>query len=151
MSQQQSQSTVPGADAPLVIRAIDHIVLNVVDVEASVAWYVRVLGMTRRDFQPLDGKPTRVSLQFGDQKINVRPIAADKADWFTADHAAAGSDDLCFLTDATPDAVVAQLHRCGVHVEEGPVFKQGARGRLHSVYCRDPDGSLIEIASYVDP
>jgi len=35
-----------------------------------------------------------------------------------------------------------------VPIEEGPVRKQGARGVLRSVYCRDPDGSLIEIASY---
>jgi catechol 2,3-dioxygenase-like lactoylglutathione lyase family enzyme len=30
--------------------------------------------------------------------------------------------------------------------EAGP--RQGARGTLRSVYCRDPDGSLIEISSY---
>ena len=32
-----------------------------------------------------------------------RPIAATKEDWFTADHEAAGSDDLCFDTASTPD------------------------------------------------
>jgi catechol 2,3-dioxygenase-like lactoylglutathione lyase family enzyme len=44
--------------------------------------------------------------------------------------------------------VVAHLKACGVAIEEGPVTKQGARGALRSVYCRDPDGSLIEISSY---
>jgi len=44
--------------------------------------------------------------------------------------------------------VVAHLRRCGVAIEEGPTRKQGARGTLLSVYCRDPDGSLIEISSY---
>jgi catechol 2,3-dioxygenase-like lactoylglutathione lyase family enzyme len=43
---------------------------------------------------------------------------------------------------------VAHLKTCGVAIEEGPVTKQGARGALRSVYCRDPDGSLIEISSY---
>jgi catechol 2,3-dioxygenase-like lactoylglutathione lyase family enzyme len=43
---------------------------------------------------------------------------------------------------------VAHLRACGVAIEEGPVVKQGARGALRSVYCRDPDGSLIEISSY---
>jgi catechol 2,3-dioxygenase-like lactoylglutathione lyase family enzyme len=37
-----------------------------------------------------------------------------------------------------------------VAIAEGPVQKQGARGVLQSVYCRDPDGSLIEISSYED-
>ena len=59
-----------------------------------------------------------------------------------------GSDDLCFLTSSTPDQVVAHLKANGVAIEEGPVAKQGARGTLRSVYCRDPDGSLIEISSY---
>ena len=63
---------------------------------------------------------------------------------------AAGSDDLCFLTSSTPDEVVAHLKAHGVAIEEGPVAKQGARGTLRSVYCRDPDGSLIEISSYED-
>jgi catechol 2,3-dioxygenase-like lactoylglutathione lyase family enzyme len=85
---------------------------------------------------------------FGDQKINVRPRDADKVEWFTADHEMAGSDDLCFLTLSTPDEVVAHLRAHGVAIEEGPTKKQGARGTLNSVYCRDPDGSLIEISSY---
>jgi catechol 2,3-dioxygenase-like lactoylglutathione lyase family enzyme len=99
-------------------------------------------------FDPGQGRPPRTSLHFGDQKINVRPLGADTVEWFTADHEAAGSDDLCFLTAATPDQVVAHLKACGVAIEEGPGPKQGARGTLRSVYCRDPDGSLIEISSY---
>ena len=53
-----------------------------------------------------------------------------------------------FLTSSTPEEVVAHLKACGVAIEEGPVAKQGARGVLRSVYCRDPDGSLIEISWY---
>jgi catechol 2,3-dioxygenase-like lactoylglutathione lyase family enzyme len=99
-------------------------------------------------FNPIEGGTPRTSLKFGNQKINVRPYDADKVEWFTADHETAGSDDLCFLTSAGPDEVVAHLKSCGVAIEEGPVAKQGARGTLRSVYCRDPDGSLIEISSY---
>jgi catechol 2,3-dioxygenase-like lactoylglutathione lyase family enzyme len=84
---------------------------------------------------------------FGNQKINVQPKNADKVEWFTADHEAAGSDDLCFLTSSTPDEVVAHLKAHGVKIEDGPNKRQGARGTLLSVYCRDPDGSLIEISS----
>jgi catechol 2,3-dioxygenase-like lactoylglutathione lyase family enzyme len=133
---------------PVKVHALDHLVINVADVARSAQWYRDVLGMEILVFDPGPGKPPRTSLIFGQQKINVRPVGADKVEWFTADHEAAGSDDLCFLTGATPAEVVAHLGACGVAIEEGPVRKQGARGTLVSVYCRDPDGSLIEISSY---
>jgi catechol 2,3-dioxygenase-like lactoylglutathione lyase family enzyme len=132
----------------VTVTALDHLVLNVTDVARSAAWYQNVLGMEVRVFDPGHGKLPRTSLSFGAQKINLRPIDADKVEWFTADHETAGSDDRCFLTDAAPDEVVAHLKDCGVAVEEGPIAKQGARGVLRSVYCRDPDGSLVEISSY---
>jgi len=130
------------------VTAIDHIVINVADVARSAQWYEKVLGMQIRVFDPGPGKAPRTTLIFGNQKINVRPRGADKVEWFTADHEVPGSDDLCFLTASTPEEVVAHLGACGVAIEEGPVKKQGARGTLRSVYCRDPDGSLIEISSY---
>jgi catechol 2,3-dioxygenase-like lactoylglutathione lyase family enzyme len=132
------------------VHSLDHLVINVSDVARAVEWYRKVLGMEVKIFDPGQGKPPRISLIFGNQKINVRPRDADKVEWFTADHETAGSDDLCFLTSSTPDQVVAHLGACGVAIAEGPVRKQGARGVLRSVYCRDPDGSLIEISSYED-
>jgi catechol 2,3-dioxygenase-like lactoylglutathione lyase family enzyme len=132
------------------VHSLDHLVINVSDVTRSVEWYRKVLGMEVKIFDPGHGKPPRTSLIFGSQKINLRPHDADKVEWFTADHETAGSDDLCFLTSSTPDEVVAHLGACGVAIAEGPVRKQGARGTLQSVYCRDPDGSLIEISSYED-
>ncbi|MDB5656650.1 MAG: virulence protein [Tardiphaga sp.] len=133
---------------PIAVTALDHLVLNVNDVARSAAWYQNVLGMAVKVFDPGHGKMPRTSVSFGAQKINLRPVDADKVEWFTADHETAGSDDLCFLTGASPDQVVAHLRACGVAIEEGPTAKQGARGVLRSVYCRDPDGSLVEISSY---
>jgi catechol 2,3-dioxygenase-like lactoylglutathione lyase family enzyme len=133
---------------PVKVNSIDHIVINVSDVARSAGWYAKILGMEIRVFNPGDGKSPRTSLIFGSQKINVRPKHTDKVEWFTADHETAGSDDLCFLTSSTPEEVVAHLKANGVAIEEGPTRKQGARGTLLSVYCRDPDGSLIEISSY---
>lgn len=132
----------------VTVTALDHLVLNVADVERSAAWYAKVLGMAVQVFDPGHGKMPRTSVSFGSQKINLRPLDADKVEWFTADHETAGSDDLCFLTTASPDEVVAHLAACNVAIEEGPTTRQGARGVLRSVYCRDPDGSLIEISSY---
>ena len=126
-----------------MIDRLDHLVLTCTDPGATVDFYTRVLGMRLETFG--EG---RQALRFGNQKINLRPLGSDKVEWFTADHATAGSDDLCFLTAAEPDEVVAHLRACDVTIEEGPIVKQGARGVLRSVYCRDPDGSLIEISSY---
>lgn len=128
------------------VKALDHIVLNVRDVDISAAWYQQILGMTREDHRA--GSVVRTSLRFGDQKINLRPIGSSQDEWFTAHHPAPGSDDLCFLVDAPPEEVVRHLTENAVAVEVGPVTKRGALGPLASVYCRDPDGSLIEIASY---
>ena len=135
---------------PLTVQALDHLVVNVSDVEASAAWYARVLGMTRMDVASADGKPPRTEMRFGRQKINLRPIAATKEDWFTADHEATGSDDLCFLTASMPDEVVRHLKSEAIAIVAGRGPRRGAQGTLTSVYCRDPDGNLIEIASYPD-
>ncbi len=132
------------------VHALDHLVINVADVARSAEWYRKILGMEIKVFDPIEGGIPRTSLHFGNQKINVRPYDADKVEWFTAEHETAGSDDLCFLTLSTSAETVAHLEACGVAIEEGPVAKQGARGTLRSVYCRDPDGSLIEISSYED-
>src|SRR5882757_747711 len=96
------------------VHALDHLVINVADVKRSAQWYSKVLGMEIVVFDPGQGRTPRTSLMFGAQKINVRPRDADKVEWFTADHEAAGSDDLCFLTSATPEEVVAHLGACGV-------------------------------------
>jgi catechol 2,3-dioxygenase-like lactoylglutathione lyase family enzyme len=130
----------------LSIETIDHIVLNVADVEVSAAWYVRVLGMQRIDFE--SGTGLRVALQFGNQKINLRPADADTVAWFTGVAPLPGSADLCFVTKLSPDAVKADWVAQGVAIEAGPVERSGARGPMISMYCRDPDGNLIEVATY---
>jgi catechol 2,3-dioxygenase-like lactoylglutathione lyase family enzyme len=130
-----------------IVTTLDHLVLNVRDVEASAAWYERVLGMTRHDFKPSYGV-ARTSMKFGGMMLNLRPVDMDKATWFTGAEAVAGSDDLCFLTESSPEDVIRHLTACGVPVEVGPVGRRGARGEMTSVYCRDPDGNLIEVARY---
>lgn len=128
------------------VERFDHIVINCHDVEATAAWYERVLGMTRQTFGPKD----RTALSFGNQKINLRPVGAlaDDPDWVTGSVEAAGSEDLCFITQSTPEQVRAHLAECGVDVTSGPVTKTGALGQMTSHYCRDPDGNLVEIAVY---
>ncbi len=131
----------------LSVEALDHLVINVKDVETAAAWYERVLGMKRETKERAPGK-MRTAMHFGRQKINLRPVSASQKEWFTGIQVAAGSDDLCFLTKSTPHQVVDHLKTCGVAIEEGPTDKQGALGTIVSVYCRDPDGNLIEVSSY---
>ena len=124
---------------------LDHLVITCRDVEISASWYQRVLGMEREEFGP----HRRTSLRFGGQKINLRPASATQEEWFTgAAGGVPGTDDLCFVVTMKSDQVVEYLRACGVAVEVGPVAKAGALGPIMSVYCRDPDGNLIEIASY---
>lgn len=124
---------------------IDHIVLNVRDVDKSAAWYEGVLGMRRETF----GDDHRTALLFGGQKINLRPVSADPDVWITGASDAPGSADLCFITAVPPDDVVAHLRVCGISLVDGPVARTGALGPMRSVYCRDPDGNLVEIATYI--
>ena len=128
------------------IDSIDHLVLNVTDVEASAAWYARVLGMQRIDFESRSG--TRVAMHYGNQKINLRPANADPVAWFTGLEPVPGSADLCFVTTTSAEAVKTHWLAQGVEIEVGPVERDGARGKMTSVYCRDPDGNLIEVATY---
>ena len=129
------------------IDRIDHVVLNVQDVEISAAWYQRVLGMEREDFGPQQ----RTALKFGGQKINLRPADADPGSWVTGVNDRPGSGDLCFVTAVPPDEVIAHFHDCGVTILAGPVDRAGALGPMKSVYCRDPDGNLVEVSTYLPP
>jgi catechol 2,3-dioxygenase-like lactoylglutathione lyase family enzyme len=124
---------------------LDHLVLNVKDVEIAAAWYQRVLGMEREDFGP----DSRTALKFGGQKINLRPIEADPGSWVTGVNADPGAGDLCFVSAVGPEEVVAHLHDHGVAILAGPVDRTGALGPIRSVYCRDPDGNLVEISCYL--
>ncbi|MDP7726457.1 VOC family protein [Mycobacterium sp. TY814] len=130
----------------LTVERFDHVVINCRDVDATADWYERVLGMTRETF----GESNRTALRFGEQKINLRPIGAlaDDPEWATGSVEAAGSEDLCLITRATPGEVRAHLMACGVEIVAGPVTRTGALGPMTSHYCRDLDGNLIEIAVY---
>jgi catechol 2,3-dioxygenase-like lactoylglutathione lyase family enzyme len=127
---------------PFVLDRIDHVVLNCRDLETTASWYQRVLSMEREEFGP----DRRIALKFGSQKINLRPTSA--SNWPTGAFDAPGSLDLCFITGVAPKDVLDHLRACGVTVTEGPIQRTGALGPMTSIYCRDPDGNLIEIASY---
>ncbi len=125
------------------IERIDHLVLTVQDIGRTCAFYERVLGMQTVIFG--DG---RKALRFGSQKINLHAVGNEFEP--KALKPVAGSADLCFLTQLPLDQVIAHFHACAVSIIEGPVRRTGATGTLLSVYIRDPDGNLIEVANAVE-
>jgi catechol 2,3-dioxygenase-like lactoylglutathione lyase family enzyme len=121
---------------------LDHFVLTVADIDATCAFYTRVLGMEVQTFGPLQRK----ALHFGRQKINLHQRGKEFEP--KAAHPLPGSADLCFIAAVPLDAVIAHLKACGVAIEIGPVDRTGATGAIRSVYIRDPDQNLIEISTY---
>jgi len=120
------------------IRAIDHLVLTVADIDATVEFYEQ-LGMRREIFG--DG---RVALHFGDQKLNLHLAGAEIAPH--AREPTPGSADICFLIDGRLSDLEAALADAGVPIELGPVERTGAQGPIRSLYLRDPDGNLVELS-----
>ncbi len=123
------------------VDAIDHVVLTVRDLSVTIDFYELVLGM-----EPITFAGHRRALRFGDQKINVHQAGHEFEP--KALHPTPGSADLCFVSAGPVEDLLAHLRACGVPVEEGPVARTGATGPITSVYVRDPDGNLIEVARY---
>ena len=123
-----------------MITGIDHFVITVADLEATLGFYERVLGMQR---VILPNRPA--SLIFGSQKINVHQ--ADRTFEPKARHPTSGAGD-CLVTEQPLAEFTAHLLRNGVTIEVGPVERTGARGAMTSVYFRDPDGNLVEVSQY---
>ncbi len=127
--------------APIALDRVDHFVLTVADLEATVAFYTGVLGM---DVVREPDRPT--ALHFGQHKINVH----QRGQKFSprAQHPTPGSGDFCLIVRGSIDEVVAHLEACGVAIEVGPVERSGALGPMISVYFRGPDDNLVELAVY---
>ena len=134
----------------LTVRRIDHLVLTCRDVAATIRFYTEVLGMKEVTFGA-----GRKALAFGQQKLNLH-AAGQSAEGVAGNVAAIaarptpGAIDVCLIVAEPPGVVMAHLAACGVPVEEGPVIRTGAVGPIESVYVRDPDGNLVELARYVE-
>jgi catechol 2,3-dioxygenase-like lactoylglutathione lyase family enzyme len=126
---------------PISIDRIDHVVITAFDIERSIDFYSRVLGM-----EPITFAGGRRGLAFGRQKLNLHQAGREFEP--KALKPTPGSLDLCFITETPMDDVVAHLKSSGVVIAEGPVPKTGALGPMSSVYFRDPDGNLIEVSNY---
>jgi catechol 2,3-dioxygenase-like lactoylglutathione lyase family enzyme len=122
-----------------MITGLDHLVLTVRDLDATVRFYVDGLGMRLETFG--EG---RKALHFGSQKINLH-VAGHEFEPKAA-HPTPGSADLCFLTERPLAEISERLALLGYPIIDGPVARAGATGPIRSIYTRDPDGNLVEIA-----
>ncbi|GGA13696.1 ring-cleaving dioxygenase [Dyella caseinilytica] len=111
------------------------------DIDATCDFYSRVLGMDIVSFG--EG---RKALAFGIQKINLHEYRHEFEP--KATQPTPGSGDFCLITSVPLEQVIEHIRQCGVTIEEGPVRRTGARGPIQSVYCRDPDGNLVEVSNY---
>jgi catechol 2,3-dioxygenase-like lactoylglutathione lyase family enzyme len=125
------------------VETIDHIVLTVRDINTTVDFYSRILGMEIITFG--EG---RKALHFGQQKINLHEYGKEFEP--KAQNPVPGSADLCFISKQPLAEVIYHLNQCGVPVLGEPVNRTGAIGRIMSVYFRDPDSNLIEISNYLE-
>ena len=124
------------------LTGIDHIVLTVKDIAATIEFYESILGMKSESFG--EG---RIALKFGRQKINLHQHLKEFEP--KANQATPGSADLCFISDMPLAWALEQVKKFGIEVIDGPVNRTGANGPIISFYIRDPDQNLIEISNYV--
>jgi catechol 2,3-dioxygenase-like lactoylglutathione lyase family enzyme len=137
--------TSPDSTSPIACDRIDHFVLTVASIEATCDFYSRVLGMRVVQFESMGTR--RVALAFGNQKINLHPAAAVPDP--NVLKPTPGSADFCLITSTPLAEVRAHLANERVEVILGPVVRTGATGRIESVYFRDPDLNLVEVANYL--
>lgn len=128
-------AALDGAERPAGL-ALDHLVLTAANPEAAIRFYSALFG----------GVPERaggrLAVSFGTFKINIHQAGAERRP--CAKRPAPGSADLCFVSETPLAERLARLEALGVPLELGPVVRPGACGPIESVYCRDPDGNLVE-------
>jgi catechol 2,3-dioxygenase-like lactoylglutathione lyase family enzyme len=121
------------------VTRLDHVVLTVADIDATVDFYRRVLGA-----EPIVSPDGRTAVRLGEQQLNLHRLGKEFEP--KAARPTPGSTDLCVLVDADMDEILRRLAATSVEIEVGPVGRTGAHGPLRSVYVRDPDRNLLEIA-----
>ena len=128
-----------------MITSIDHIVLTSKDVDRTIEFYTKVLGMMLERFPVANEKNERFALKFGSQKINIHDASSPFSPH--AENPTSGSTDICFLSHIDLKEWSKIFATNNITIENGPILKTGAIGPLMSLYVRDPDGNLIEISN----
>jgi catechol 2,3-dioxygenase-like lactoylglutathione lyase family enzyme len=123
------------------IDRIDHLVLTVMNIEATCTFYTNVLGMEVETFGD-----NRKALKFGDQKLNLHQKGKEFEP--KAHNPTPGAIDICFITADAVDRLKTELENNNIQVQ-GIFERTGATGKIRSIYFRDPDQNLIEVSNYI--
>ncbi|MGQ1838648.1 VOC family protein [Kocuria turfanensis] len=123
-----------------MIDHLDHLVLTVEDMDKTIDFYQRALGLRVQETQG------RTALLGNGWKINLHPTGNSIEP--KAARPTPGSADLCFITTWPIPRVLTHLADLDIDVELGPVPRNGALGLMTSIYVRDPDRNLVEISQY---
>lgn len=126
------------------MRRIDHIVLTVSDLERSRRFYHEVFDMPVIDQQTNDEV---VTLRCGHQLIRLQTVDRDQKA-LQANKPTVGAADLCLVSGDDVNETLHHFKSYFVDVIAGPVTKYGSEGQMTSIYLRDPDQNLIEVAFY---
>lgn len=123
------------------IKRIDHIVLTVTNLASASRFYHEVF-----DMPVLAETAESHTLRCGRQLIVLQKVDA-KAD-LKASHPTSGSADLCIVAGDKMDDIVNHLKSYFVNIVAGPSQTSGSEGKMTSVFVRDYDNNLIEVATY---
>jgi catechol 2,3-dioxygenase-like lactoylglutathione lyase family enzyme len=116
---------------------LDHIVLNVADVERSLAWYVDELGLQgERVDEWRNGESPFPS-------VRIDPTTV--IDLLAAERTGQNVDHLCLVVENTVQELAASGR---FEILQGPVERWGAQGLATSIYVYDPDQNLVELRHY---
>ncbi|MGI8796995.1 MAG: VOC family protein [Acidimicrobiia bacterium] len=116
---------------------LDHIVLNVADVERSLAWYVDELGLQG---ERVDEWRKR-EVPFPSVRIDPTTVI----DLLGADRSGENVNHLCLVVGNAIEELAASGR---FEVLQGPVERWGAQGLATSIYVYDPDQNLVELRHY---
>lgn len=125
---------------------LDHVAIEVTDLERALSFYHDLLGMPIRDRDRYEaGEVPYVAVVAGGRHLHLVPIDADEID--------VGGDHVCLLLRSDEidsheelETLLETLRDRGIEVEEGePYRRYGAYGRAWAAYVRDPDGRRVEL------
>ena len=126
--------------AVMEFKGMDHLVLTTADLESCLHFYCGILGMRH------ECREGRHAFYFGNAKMNIHTRSGEFQP--AAAMPTAGSLDFCLIVKGNIEDIRQEIESKGWPVETGPVFRHGAQGAMDSIYLRDPDGNLVEIAVY---
>lgn len=136
---------------PIKITELDHIVLNVSDIDRSLAFYTQVLGLKgERVGEFKEGKVGFPSVRINEHTIiDLFPLKGTDSAQKSGEKTKGNLNHFCLVVEKEDfSGIIDYLKDHSVPIHQGPISRWGARGRATSVYFLDPDGNELEIRCY---